>query len=161
MQEEFNKNYKGKVKAAATLDEGSGEQLEGDAGQPGTSGHRKRRKVSAASFFADSDSEESEEEPDATKDELKEYLALPQIKHKLKSLYKSEQQVNNWWLQHRELVPQPRGDGAPVPRLPRDIGICRAALLQGGRRLLGQAQELGGGDSRENHVRQRKPALRG
>lgn len=45
---------------------------------------------------------ESEEEPDATKDELKEYLALPQIKHKLKSLYKSEQQVNNWWLQHRE-----------------------------------------------------------
>ena len=66
-----------------------------------------RSRVSAASFFADSDSvedsEESEEEPDATKDELKElYLALPQIKHKLKSLYKSEQQVNNWWLQHRE-----------------------------------------------------------
>jgi len=86
VQEEFNKNYKGKVKAAATLDEGSGEQLEGDAGQPGPSGHRKRRKVSAASFFADSDLEESEEEPDATKDELKEYLALPQIKHKLKSL---------------------------------------------------------------------------
>ena len=53
---------------------------------------------------------ESEEEPDATKDELKEYLALPQIKHKLKSLYKSEQQVNNWWLQlcsrqHREQFP--------------------------------------------------------
>ena len=103
MQEEFNKNYTGKVKAAATPDEGSGEQLEGDdAGQPGPSGHRKWREVSAASFFADSDSEESEEEPDATKDELKEYLALPQIKHKLKSLYKSEQQVNNWWLQHRE-----------------------------------------------------------
>ena len=36
---------------------------------------------------------------------LKEYLALPQIKHKLKSLYKSEQQVNNWWLQHREQFP--------------------------------------------------------
>ena len=50
---------------------------------------RPMRTFSAASFFADSDSEESEEEPDATKDELKEYLALPQIKHKLKSLYKS------------------------------------------------------------------------
>ena len=57
VQEEFNKNYTGEVKAAAPPDEGSGEQLEGDAGQPGTSGHRKRRKVSAASFFADSDSE--------------------------------------------------------------------------------------------------------
>ena len=66
---------------------------------------RPMRTFSAASFFADSDSEESEEEPDATKDELKEYLALPQIKHKLKSLYKSEQQVNNWWLQHREQFP--------------------------------------------------------
>ena len=74
------------MQAAATPDEGSGEQLEGDASQPGPSRHLKRRKVSAASFFADSDSEESEEEPDATKDELKEYLALPQIKHKLKSL---------------------------------------------------------------------------
>ena len=93
------------MQAAATPDEGSGEQLEGDASQPGPSRHLKRRKVSAASFFADSDSEESEEEPDATKDELKEYLALPQIKHKLKSLYKSEQQVNNWWLQHREQFP--------------------------------------------------------
>ena len=103
---------------------------------------------------------ESEEEPDATKDELKEYFALPQIKHKLKSLYKSEQR-QQLVAAAPGVVPQPRGDGAPVPRLPRDIGICRAALLQGGRRLLGQAQELGGGDSREHHVRHRKPALRG
>ena len=52
--------------------------------------------MSAASFFAASSGEESsEEEEAAAKDELKEYLALPQIK------YKSEKDVV-WWLEHQE-----------------------------------------------------------
>ena len=38
-------------------------------------------------------------EPAGEKDELKEYLALPQIK------YKSEQDAMIWWLEHREQFP--------------------------------------------------------
>ena len=47
--------------------------------------HRKRRKTRAASFFAGSDSEESEDsesEEQGQVDELSAYLALPQIKYK-------------------------------------------------------------------------------
>ena len=62
--------------------------------------HRKRRKVSAASFFAaSSDEEEEEEQEAAAKDELKEYLAMPQIK------YRSEQDAMIWWLEHKEQFP--------------------------------------------------------
>ena len=56
--------------------------------------------MSAASFFAaSSDEEEEEEQEAAAKDELKEYLALPQIK------YRSEQDAMIWWLEHKEQFP--------------------------------------------------------
>ena len=72
---------------------------DGGDGEPGP--HRKRRKVSAGSFFAaSSDEDEDEDEQEAAaKDELKEYLALPQIK------YKSEHDAMTWWLEHQEQFP--------------------------------------------------------
>ena len=57
--------------------------------------------MSAASFFAASSDEEEEEQEQeaAAKDELKEYLALPQIK------FKSEHDAMMWWLEHQEQFP--------------------------------------------------------
>ena len=54
--------------------------------------------MSAASFCAaSSDEEEEEQQQAAAKDELKEYLALPQIK--------SEHDAMMWWLEHQEQFP--------------------------------------------------------
>ena len=103
------------------------------------------RLVSAASFFADSEDDNGGEEEAAApvKDELKEYLALPQIK------YKSEQDAMVWWLQHQEQFPNLEVMARHVPRLPGNLGDGRAPLLQGGRGLLEAPQALGGQDARE------------
>ena len=84
LKEEFEAKYKGKFKAK---DAAAGPGPVGASSPAGEQQHRKRRKVSAASFFAESEDDDDEEEEAAApiKDELKEYLALPQIK------YKSEQ----------------------------------------------------------------------
>ena len=100
-KEEFEAmKYKGKVKAK---DAGAGPGPVGASSPAGEQQqHRKRRKVSAASFFADSEDDDDEGEEEAAapiKDELKEYLALPQIK------YKSEQDAMLWWLEHRQQFP--------------------------------------------------------
>ena len=94
LKEEFEAKYKGKFKAK----DAAASPAPVSASSPAGEQHRKRRKVSAASFFADSeDVDEGEGEAAApVKDELKEYLALPQIK------YKSEQDAMVWWLQHQE-----------------------------------------------------------
>lgn len=66
--------------------------------------HVKRRKTSAASFFADSD-DSSEDDGDVIvdaanpEDELKAYLNVPQIK------YVTEQDMMNWWKDHQGEFP--------------------------------------------------------
>ena len=91
---EFEKNFKGKVAAA--------EQPDAQPGAPpdGAPLHRKRRKTSAAGFFAGSDSDESEEEEEeqGETDELKAYLELPQIK------YKTESDATEWWQAHTTIT---------------------------------------------------------
>ena len=88
--------------------------------------------MSAASFFAaSSDEEEEEEEEAAAKDELKEYLALPQIKHR------SEQDAMIWWLEHKEQFPNLEvmarqylscpATSATVERLFSKVGIAFSA----------------------------------
>eukprot|EP00966_Prymnesium_polylepis_P150491 3476190-Prymnesium_polylepis.1 len=53
-----------------------------------------------AGFFAESDSEESEEEEaQGPYDELKAYLALPQIK------YTTESDATEWWRTHSKEFP--------------------------------------------------------
>ena len=86
LKEEFEAKYKGKFKAKDAAAAGPGPV--GASSPAGEQQHRKRRKFSAASFFAESEDDDDEGEEEAAapiKDELKEYLALPQIK------YKSEQ----------------------------------------------------------------------
>ena len=88
--------------------------------------------MSAATFFAaSSDEEEEEEQEAAAKDELKEYLALPQIK------YKSEHDAMTWWLEHQEQFPNLEVMGrqylgcpatsATVERLFSKVGIAFSA----------------------------------
>ena len=62
----------------------------------------KRRKTSAASFFADSDESEPDSEEDEvipSQNELEAYLAEPQIK------YKTEQDTLDWWKAHESKYP--------------------------------------------------------
>jgi hypothetical protein len=92
----------------------------------------KRRKTSAAGFFADSDEEESEgEETVAEKDELAEYLALPQIK------YKTEEDAAVWWRENKSKFPNVEvmarqylgcpASSASVERLFSQVGIAFTA----------------------------------
>ena len=95
----------------------------------------KRRKTSAAGFFADSDEEEAEGGEAAgvaaEKDELAEYLALPQIK------YKTEEDAINWWREHKEQFPNLEvmarqylgcpASSASVERLFSQVGIAFSA----------------------------------
>ena len=132
---EFNKSYKGKATAEArkddTQDEEQDEEGQGQ-GQGATSGHRKRRKVSSAGFFSNPDDESgSESEVEPAKDELKEYLALPQIK------YKSENDAMIWWMQNKEQFPNLEvmarqylgcpATSASVERLFSKVGIAFSA----------------------------------
>jgi hypothetical protein len=91
---EFNQNYKGKVKVPGAAPAAAQQQEEARHAPPER--HLKRRKTSAASFFADSDDEDEREDEGVVraaeeKDELAEYLALPQIK------YKAETDSTDWW----------------------------------------------------------------
>ena len=127
---EFNKNYKGKVKPAA-------EQAAGPAAPSDSDGargrHVNRRKTSAASFFANSDDgEDSEGEGEgdgpSPEDELKEYLAVPQIK------YKTENDALQWWKDNEERFPNVAvmarqylgcpASSASVERLFSQVGIA-------------------------------------
>ena len=118
---EFNKNFKGKVGAAAPT---------GASGDGPHQPHLKRRKTSAAGFFADSDSEESAEE-EGPSDELEAYLALPQIK------YKTESDATEWWQTHAKQFPNVSvmarqylgcpASSAAVERLFSQVGIAYAA----------------------------------
>lgn len=127
--------YKGKVQVKAA----SGAAANGTAGEADVAGrprHIKRRKTSAAGFFADSDVEESEPEggEDAEKserDELAEYLALPQIK------YKTEEDAIKWWRENKETFPNLEvmarqylgcpASSASVERLFSAVGIAFSA----------------------------------
>ena len=87
--------------------------------------------MSAASFCAASSDEEEEEEQQqaAAKDELKEYLALPQIK--------CEHDAMMWWLEHQEQFPNLEvmarqylgcpATSATVERLFSKVGIAFSA----------------------------------
>jgi hypothetical protein len=92
----------------------------------------KRRKTSAAGFFADSDEDgEVEEEEGAPVDELAEYLALPQIK------YKTAEDALKWWREHEAKFPNVAvmarqylgcpASSASVERLFSQVGIAFAA----------------------------------
>jgi hypothetical protein len=120
---EFNKNFKGKVAAAAQ----PAAPPDGPH-QP----HLKRRKTSASGFFAESDLEESEEEEaQGPYDELEAYLALPQIK------YKTESDATEWWRTHSKEFPNVAvmarqylgcpASSAAVERLFSQVGIAFAA----------------------------------
>ena len=93
----------------------------------------KRRKTSAASFFADSD-DSSEDDGDVIvdaanlEDELKAYLNVPQIK------YATEQDMMNWWEDHQGEFPNVAvmarqylgcpASSAAVERLFSQVGIA-------------------------------------
>ena len=93
---EFEKHYKGKVAACGSQQEASPDGADGARPK-----HIKRRKTSTASFFANSDSEEceDEEEEGVEQDELAAYLALPQIK------MKTERDATEWWQEHSKEFP--------------------------------------------------------
>ena len=81
---EFNKNYKNTFETEAI-------DGDGEATGPTSSSAPKRQKVSVSAFFGDS---EDEEAPRA-KDELTEYLDLPQTSNKVDPLV--------WW---KDMAPQ-------------------------------------------------------
>ena len=125
---EFNTKYKGKVAAPTGAPDASPAVASGTAAPR----HVKRRKTSAAGFFADSDEEESEgEETVAEKDELAEYLALPQIK------YKTEEDAAVWWRENKSKFPNVEvmarqylgcpASSASVERLFSQVGIAFTA----------------------------------
>ena len=132
LTEEFNANFKGKVggTGACTSNGDGGSSSRGETADPE---YHKRRKVSAASFFGASSGEDSEEEEQeqAAKDELKEYLALPQIK------FKGEQDAMIWWLEHKKQFPNLEvmarqylgcpATSATVERLFSKVGIAFSA----------------------------------
>ena len=103
--------------------------------------HVKRRKTSAASFFADSD-DSSEDDGDVIvdaanpEDELKAYLNVPQIK------YVTEQDMMNWWKDHQGEFPN-----VAVIKWPGSIWVaphhplqcCGEAVLSSGHRIFCQA----------------------
>ena len=103
LTDEFNENFKGKIKneeSTAAHSPGRSAGSPGRRSQGSTPTRLKWRKVSAAAFFAESDEEESEEEHEPThKDELKAYFDVPQIK------YKSEQDLFLWWQEHGKEFP--------------------------------------------------------
>ena len=126
LTEEFNQNFQGRVVAVA-----------GDVLQAADGGdilqqqrHVKRRKVSAAEFFADSDASD-ESEDSVLGDELKDYLALPQIK------FKTERDATDWWLENRKKFPNLEvmarqylgcpASSATVERLFSAVGIAFSA----------------------------------
>ena len=87
----------------ATSADAEPDESPGAPTQGGAASHCKRRKTSAAGFFADSD-EDSDEGEDADEeeldyDELETYLALPQIK------FKTERDATDWWMQHAKKFP--------------------------------------------------------
>ena len=126
--EAFNKSFKDKVQVT-TAD--AGDDAASSAPMPR---HIKRRKTSAAGFFAAGSSDNSESEADeqaSTKDELKEYLALPQIK------YKSEEDLLSWWQINAKTFPNLAvmarqylgcpASSASVERLFSQVGIAFSA----------------------------------
>ena len=64
-----------------------------------TTRHLKRQKANTAAFFGDSDESVEVEEQEAIKDELVDYLALPQIK------YKTEWEALDCWKEHQKEFP--------------------------------------------------------
>ena len=130
---EFNRNYKNKFN-------NSTEAAAGDGGGEATRTYGystrhlkrriKRRKTSAAGFFAGSDDEDANEEA-AVVDELEAYLALPQIK------YKSEKDAKLWWLEFEPKFPNVAvmarqylgcpASSASVERLFSQVGITFSA----------------------------------
>ena len=130
LKAEFEKNYKGKVKASATQPGASAD----DAPDGARAQNVKRRKTSTASFFANSDSEESgdlEQEEGEQRDKLAAYLALPQIK------MKTERDVTEWWQKQANEFPNVAvmarqylgcpASSAAVERLFSQVGIAFAA----------------------------------
>ena len=132
---EFNRKYKGKFDKTTATDGGA-------AGAGDTSGveapcarHLKRRKTNAAGFFADSDEEEVEED-EVVEDELKAYLALPQIK------YKTEKDAMLWWQENEHRFPNIAvmarqylgcpATSASVERLFSQVGIAFSAKRKSG-----------------------------
>mmetsp|Transcript_50727 Transcript_50727/g.114025 ORF Transcript_50727/g.114025 Transcript_50727/m.114025 type:complete len:254 (-) Transcript_50727:141-902(-) len=96
--DEFNKNYRDKFSANSAA--AAGTTAADSAAAPVR--RVKRRKTSAASFFADSDDEGSEHEEgddSSQKDELTEYLALPQIK------FTTKMDPISWWKENEKTFP--------------------------------------------------------
>ena len=87
---EFNRNYKNKFNKV-------GGAAGGDDDGEAPARHLKRHKTSTAGFFAESDEEDSADEVE--EDELKAYLALPQIK------FKTEKDAFIWWQQKEAQFP--------------------------------------------------------
>ena len=125
--DEFNKNYRDKFSADSAAVAGT--TAADSAAAPVR--HVKRRKTSAASFFADSDDEGSEHEEgddSSQKDELTEYLALPQIK------FTTEMDAINWWKENEKTFPNVAvmarqylgcpASSAAVERLFSQVGIA-------------------------------------
>jgi hypothetical protein len=133
LKAEFDRNYKGKVKVTPSDASHDGPP---DASHDGPRpSHRKRRKTSAAGFFAGSDSE-SEEEQERPLDELEAYLALPQIK------FKTESDATAWWQEHEQEFPNVAvmarqylgcpASSAAVERLFSQVGIAFSAKRKRG-----------------------------
>jgi hypothetical protein len=124
--DQFNRNYKDKV---ASVPPATGTA----SGPPPSVRHLKRRKTSAAGFFADSDGDEDGEadKEDSTRDELAEYLSLPQIK------YQTEEDALQWWRVNESAFPNVAvmarqylgcpATSASVERLFSQVGIAFSA----------------------------------
>ena len=129
---DFNTNYKGKVVAKAAAAAAAGAADNTGVRQR----HLKRRKMSAASFFADSSDSSSDGEADAATggravDELAAYLEVPQIK------YTTEEDMMAWWKKNEVNFPNVAvmarqylgcpASSAAVERLFSQVGIAYSA----------------------------------
>ena len=86
-----------KFKVVSAADDNAGQTAGDAAGDAVAARPLKRRKVSAGGFFDDGDDDEEDADaPDAAvKDELAEYLALPQMK------FKTDYELLDWWRSRR------------------------------------------------------------
>ena len=114
--------------------------------------HVKRRKTSAASFFADSD-DSSEDDGDVIvdaanpEDELKAYLNVPQIK------YVTEQDMMNWWKDHQGEFPNVAVMARQYLGCPASSAAVERLFYQVAIAFSAKRKSAGGRHIRKHHVR--------
>lgn len=132
--DEFKRNYDKKNATYWEQPAAAGAPAGQTAGSSSSAGqrHLKRRKTSAAAFFAASSSDDEDAgSASLIKDELSEYLELPQIK------YKTEEDALRWWRENEKTFPNLAvmarqylgcpASSASVERLFSQVGIAFSA----------------------------------